>query len=216
MGTKRGMFISFEGSEGCGKTTQIESLRGRLEAGGRQVRQFREPGGTALGERIRDLLQYTPEVADMCPEAELLLFAASRCQLVRTEIQPALESGWDVIADRFLDSTTVYQGFARGLPLKSLEAVSELAVGSVKPELTIVLDMDSVQAFDRVERRGGREDRMEQQSPEFYESVRRGYLKVAELEPDRVHVIDASLSQEQVGEMVWARVQELIACDRGQ
>lgn len=210
------MFISFEGSEGCGKTTQIESLRGRLEAGGRQVRQFREPGGTALGERIRDLLQYTPEVADMCPEAELLLFAASRCQLVRTEIQPALESGWDVIADRFLDSTTVYQGFARGLPLKSLEAVSELAVGSVKPELTIVLDMDSVQAFDRVERRGGREDRMEQQSPEFYESVRRGYLKVAELEPDRVHVIDASLSQEQVGEMVWARVQELIACDRGQ
>lgn len=216
MGTKRGMFISFEGSEGCGKTTQIESLRGRLEAGGRQVRQFREPGGTALGERIRDLLQYTPEVADMCPEAELLLFAASRCQLVRTEIQPALESGWDVIADRFLDSTTVYQGFARGLPLKSLEAVSELAVGSVKPELTIVLDMDSVQAFDRVERRGGREDRMEQQSPEFYESVRRGYLKVAELEPDRVHVIDASLSKEQVGEMVWARVQELIACDRGQ
>ena len=114
---RRGLFITFEGSEGCGKTTQIDALRERLEAGGRRVCQVREPGGTVVGEKIRDLLQYTPEAANMCSEAELCLFAASRSQLVREKIGPALAGGWDVIADRFFDSTTVYQGIGRGLPL---------------------------------------------------------------------------------------------------
>lgn len=203
MAVQRGVFISFEGSEGCGKTTQIRLLRERMEALGRRVEQFREPGATALGERIRQLLQFTPEVADMCPQAELLLFAASRAQLVRECISPALESGRDVIADRFLDSTTVYQGIARGLRLEQVAAVNELAVGAVEPQLTIVLDMDSAAAFERVADRDGPVDRMEQESTEFYESVRSGYLEVASREPARIRVVDASAPVEQVAEVVW-------------
>lgn len=205
-GTSRGSFITFEGSEGCGKTTQIRLLVQRMEAEGRRVEQFREPGGTVLGEQIRTLLQHTPEVADMVPEAELCLFAASRCQLVREKILPALAGGWDVVADRFFDSTTVYQGFGRGLPIDLVNAVNGLAVGQARPDITIVLDMDSREAFDRVMRRGGERDRMEQLPPDFYETVRQGFLSLAAADRERMQVVDASLPAEQVAAIVWQKV----------
>jgi len=202
-----GLFITFEGSEGCGKTTQITALKARLEASGNDVRQVREPGGTVVGEKIRDLLQYTPEAANMFPEAELCLFAASRSQLVREVIAPTLAAGTDVIADRFFDSTTVYQGVGRGLPLDQVHSINGLAVGGHRPHLTVLLDMDSGHAFERVTKRAGVEDRMEQLPPEFYESVRQGYLDIARDEPDRMKVVDASQSNEKVSEDIWAHVE---------
>jgi len=205
----RGLFITFEGSEGCGKTTQIAALRERLEAEGRTVEQVREPGGTVVGEKIRELLQYTPEVKDMCSEAELCLFAASRSQLVREKIGPSLASGSDVIADRFMDSTTVYQGIGRGLPRELVEGINGLAVGDLKPHLTVVLDMDSRHAFERVSARAGVEDRMEQLPPEFYESVRQGYLELARNEPERIEVIDATQTMDEISEIIWQ-----VVCDR--
>ena len=208
----RGIFITFEGSEGCGKTTQITGLRERLESEGRKVCQVREPGGTVVGEKIRDLLQYTPEAANMCSEAELCLFAASRAQLVREKIQPALDEGFDVIADRFMDSTVVYQGMGRGLPLDMVHSVNDLAVGSTRPDLTVLLDMDSEQAFERVRKRAAAiEDRMEQLPAEFYEAVRNGYLEIAKKDPERIKVVNAAQEIESIRDEIW----EWVSAARG-
>jgi dTMP kinase len=130
-----GFLLSFEGSEGCGKSTQIRLLRERLEQSGRRVEVLREPGGTEIGESIRHLLQHSKEGAAMTPEAELLLFAASRAQIVREKIRPLLEAGVFVILDRFLDSTSVYQGHARGLPLDAVNAINRFAIGGTLPQL---------------------------------------------------------------------------------
>lgn len=201
-----GFLLSFEGSEGCGKSTQIALLRARLEAEGRAVVMLREPGGTELGESIRHLLQHAKEGAAMMPETELLLFAASRAQLVREKIRPLLESGTFVILDRFLDSTTVYQGIARGLPLESVRAINHFAIGGTLPDLTLVLDMDSATAWQRIHQSGRELDRMESQPQSFFEKVRQGYLEVAQAEPQRIQVIDAGASPEAVHEAVWERV----------
>lgn len=201
-----GFLLSFEGSEGCGKSTQIALLRTRLEASGRSVVVLREPGGTELGESIRHLLQHAKEGAAMMPETELLLFAASRAQLVREKIRPLLESGTFVILDRFLDSTTVYQGIARGLPLESVRAINHFAIGGTLPDLTLVLDMDSATAWQRIHQSGRELDRMESQPQSFFEKVRQGYLEVAQAEPQRIQVIDAGASPEAVHEAVWERV----------
>lgn len=198
---QKGRFISFEGSEGCGKSTQIRLLADALERDGRQVLLTREPGGTVVGEHIRDLLQHTPEAAAMTPEAELLLFAASRAQLVREVLRPALEQGRWVVADRFLDSTTVYQGLARGLERGAVEAVNRFAVGSLLPDLTLLLDMDAAEGLARANaasREAGRTDRMEGQGLEFFEKVRQGYLELAASEGSRIEVIDASGGIEEV------------------
>ncbi|WP_397380153.1 dTMP kinase [Prosthecobacter sp.] len=201
-----GFLLSFEGSEGCGKSTQIALLRTRLEAAGRNVVVLREPGGTELGESIRHLLQHAKEGAAMTPETELLLFAASRAQLVREKICPLLESGTFVILDRFLDSTTVYQGIARGLPLESVRAINHFAIGGTLPQLTLVLDMDSATAWQRIHQSGRELDRMESQPQSFFEKVRQGYLEVAQAEPQRIQVIDAGASPEAVHAAVWGRV----------
>ena len=201
-----GFFLSFEGSEGCGKSTQIRLLHERLAAAGREVLLTREPGGTFIGERIRELLQYTPEAGDMCDESELLLFAASRAQLVRAELIPALEVGSVVIADRFLDSTTVYQGMARGLDRVAVDAINGFAVGACRPQLTLLLDLDSEEGRRRAAGREGVADRMEQQAAEFYQRVRDGYLELAAAEPERIRVIDASGSVEEVAAAVWSIV----------
>lgn len=198
-----GFLLSFEGSEGCGKSTQIALLRARLEAAGRIVVVLREPGGTELGESIRHLLQHAKEGAAMTPETELLLFAASRAQLVREKIRPLLESGTFVILDRFLDSTTVYQGIARGLPLESVRAINHFAIGGTSPQLTLVLDMDSATAWQRIHQSGRELDRMESQPQSFFEKVRQGYLEVAQAEPARVKIIDASATPEAVHENIW-------------
>ena len=198
-----GFLLSFEGSEGCGKSTQIALLRTRLEAAGRNVVVLREPGGTEIGESIRHLLQHAKEGAAMTPETELLLFAACRAQLVREKICPLLEAGTFVILDRFLDSTTVYQGIARGLPLESVRAINHFAIGGTLPQLTLVLDMDSATAWQRIHQSGRELDRMESQPQSFFEKVRQGYLEVAQAEPVRVKIIEASAAPEAVHENIW-------------
>jgi dTMP kinase len=204
-----GVFITFEGSEGCGKTTQIQRLAARLKTAGLPILLTREPGGTPLGESIRHLLKFAEEGKDMVPEAELLLFAASRAQLVRRVIEPALESGHWVIADRFMDSTTVYQGVARRLDHEAVRFINDFAVGERQPDLTILLDVDPQEAHRRLLRRPrpvGGPDRMEQMPPEFYEAVREGYLTLARDEPERFRVVKAGRSVEVVEEEVWEHV----------
>lgn len=203
-----GFFLSFEGSEGCGKSTQIRMLRERLEGAGREVLLTREPGGTFIGEKIRELLQYTPEAGDMCDESELLLFTASRAQLVRAELIPALAAGSVVIADRFLDSTTVYQGMARGLDRAAVAAINGFAVGACRPQLTLLLDLDAEEGRRRAAGREGVADRMEQQPAEFYQRVREGYLELAAAEPERICVIDASGSVGEVAAAIWGIVSD--------
>jgi dTMP kinase len=208
-----GVFITFEGSEGCGKTTQIQRLAARLKEAGHPILLTREPGGTPLGESIRHLLKFAEEGRDMTPQAELLLFAASRAQLVRKVIEPALEAGSWVIADRFMDSTTVYQGVARRLDHEAVRFINEFAVGERRPDLTIVLDMDPREAHRRLLRRPrpvGEPDRMEQLPPEFYEAVREGYLALAREEPERFRVIQAGRGVEAVEEEVWEHVRGLM------
>ena len=202
----RGSFITFEGSEGCGKSTQIRLLAERLQALGLRVLTTREPGGTAIGEQIRHLLQFAKEGHAMKPEAELLLFAASRAQLVREVIEPALRDGVTVIADRFFDSTTVYQGVARKLSPASVRQINEFACGVCRPDITLVLDLDPAIARGRMLRRPrpvGAEDRMESQPPEFYEAVRAGYLELARAEPERVRLIDAEPPVGQLAQTIW-------------
>lgn len=198
----QGFFISFEGSEGCGKSTQIQRLRQLIERAGRRCEITREPGGTELGEVIRHLLKHAPEGRNMTPESELLLFAASRAQLVREKIRHWLKSGVFVIADRFLDSTVVYQGIARGLDLDAVRRINAFAVGSCLPDLTFVLDLDVEVAFERADARGEPRDRMESEALTFYENVRRGYLDLAREEPDRFVVLDAAESVETVAAQI--------------
>lgn len=208
---QRGKFITFEGSEGCGKSTQIRRFVDHLKDRGLEVLTTREPGGTVVGEKIRHLLQFDQEAADMTPESELLLFAASRAQLVRSEIAPALERGTWVVADRFLDSTTVYQGIGRGLDLASVKAINAFAVGETRPDLTILLDLDVEVGHSRaVVASGGKEDRMEAQPMEFFRSVRQGYLDLAREEPERIAVIDASVSIDEVTAAIQAEFAERV------
>lgn len=196
---QRGVFISFEGSEGCGKSTQIALLESRLREAGKEVLRTREPGGTFIGERIRELLQHTEEAENMTSEAELLLFAASRAQLVREIVAPALKRGTWVIADRFLDSTTVYQGTGRGLKPEDVAAVNRFAVADWTPELTILLDMDAPEAHRRAMKAGDAgPDRMEREPIDFFERVRRGYLALAAQNPERFAVIDGAKSIEEI------------------
>ena len=136
-----GLFITFEGTEGCGKSTQINALAARLQDQGQQVLQTREPGGTPLGEAVRNLLQHDEAGADMSPEAELLLFTASRAQLTRERILPAIAKGEIVLCDRFMDSTTVYQGVARQINTQAVATINRFAVGEARPDLTILIDL---------------------------------------------------------------------------
>src|SRR5437667_9482653 len=184
-------FITFEGSEGCGKTTQVQRLAARLERCGIPYVVTREPGGTPIGETIRELLQFAPHNSAMTAETELLLFEASRSQLVREIITPALERGLCVIADRFLDSTTVYQGAARKLDHETVERLNAFVVNDCVPDITFVLDVDAATAESRMQK-PRRPDRMEQQSAEFHERVRRGYRDLAAREPNRMVLIDGS------------------------
>jgi dTMP kinase len=197
--SQTGFFISFEGSEGCGKSTQIQLLAERFSRAGIEPVVVREPGGTAVGESIRHLLQHSPHAREMTVECELLLFAASRAQLVREKILPALAAGQIVISDRFLDSTTVYQGVARMIPSDIVEEINRFAAGPRLPDITFLLDMDANEAHKRITgRRTGAPDRMEEQPAEFYETVRRGYLNLALNCPDRIRLLDAAKPEEEI------------------
>src|SRR5262245_16585165 len=195
-------FITFEGSEGSGKSTQAERLAARLQQCEVRYILTREPGGTPIGESIRELLQFAPHNSDMTPEAELLLFDASRSQLVREVIRPALERDMCVIADRFFDSTTVYQGAARKLDREMIQRLNEFAVGDCIPDITFVLDVDAATAQSRMQREPRKADRMEQQPEEFYERVREGYRELARQEPRRV-VLIGSGDPDEVESEVW-------------
>lgn len=187
-----GFFLSLEGSEGCGKSTQLQRIKTYLESRSIEPVMVREPGGTALGEKIRHLLQHDDAGEGMAPEAELLLFAASRAQMMREVVEPALAAGRVVVADRFIDSTTVYQGVARGLSVDMIRQVNAIATGGRKPDLTLLLDLDVATGRARSDSRGDAPDRMEREPDAFFESVRNGYLELAGAEPERIVVIDAA------------------------
>jgi dTMP kinase len=195
-------FITFEGSEGCGKSTQVQRLAARLERSGIPYLVTREPGGTPIGETLRELLQFAPHNSAMTPETELLLFEASRSQLVREIIKPALERGLCVIADRFFDSTTVYQGAARKLDREVVQRLNAFAVGDCVPDITFVLDVDAATAALRMQK-PRKADRMEQQPAEFYERVREAYHELAALEPKRIVLIDGSREADQIENEIW-------------
>jgi len=195
-------FITFEGSEGCGKSTQVQLLATHLKILGVPFLVTREPGGTAIGESIRELLQFAPQSVGMTPETELLLFEASRSQLVREVIKPALERGECVIADRFFDSTTVYQGAARKLDRKVVRQLNAFAVGDCVPDITFWLDVDLETARSRMQQ-PRRPDRMERQTVEFYEQVRDGYQELAKWQRDRIVVIKGWQSPHDIEKEIW-------------
>jgi dTMP kinase len=199
-------FITFEGSEGSGKSTQAERLAARLKQCGVQCILTREPGGTPIGESIRELLQFAPHNSNMTPETELLLFEASRSQLVREVIKPALERGMCVIADRFFDSTTVYQGAARKLDREVIEGLNAFAVGDCVPDITFVLDVNAATAESRMQRMQRQADRMEQQPAEFYERVREGYRALAAREPNRIVLINGSRDPDEIETEMWKKL----------
>ncbi|RCL30780.1 MAG: dTMP kinase [Puniceicoccaceae bacterium] len=206
-----GYLITFEGSEGCGKTTQINALAKRLEDQGKTVQITREPGGTVIGEKIRGLLQDPEHSNEISALTELLLFSASRSQLISSVIRPALERGEIVISDRFYDSTLVYQGLGRSIDRSLIEQVNTLTVGSLVPDLTILLDLDAEVGIARAkQRQSGELDRIETESLEFFQAVREGYLKLAKAEADRFIVLDGLLPVDQIEEQVWQAIKAFI------
>lgn len=203
----KGLFITFEGGEGCGKSTQIKRLGDRLRATGREVLETREPGGTDLGEAIRQLLQHDDAGYGMTAEAELLLFAASRAQHVRERIAPALSRGVMILCDRFMDSTTAYQGVARAIDPDQVEAFNRFAVGPTLPHLTFLFDLSPELGLARIQdRSGGSLDRMEQEAIEFHQAVRQGYLDLAKANPDRFITLEASQTIESLEGEIWNHV----------
>jgi len=191
------MFITFEGSEGSGKSTQIALLAAFLRRAELEVVLTQEPGGTDIGRQIRKTLHDVDNNA-MTAEAEVLLYSASRAQLTREQIAPALARGAVVLCDRFADSTIAYQGYGRGLSLESLTAMNDFAIGDVRPQLTIFLDIDVEQGLRRRVVGGDELNRMDRQAVEFYMRVRDGYLALAESEPERWVTVDASRPVEEI------------------
>lgn len=187
-----GLFITFEGPEGAGKSTQIELLAEVFRQRGRAVLTTREPGGTPLGEELRRLVKHFGGPGSVAPEAELLLFGASRAQLVRHVVRPHLERGGVVLCDRFADSTTVYQGCARGLDAAFIERLHAFAIGDCWPDLTFVLDVSVETGFSRARTRaeGAPVDRIEAEAKPFHEAVRQGFLALAKRHPERFRVVD--------------------------
>lgn len=203
----RGRFITLEGPEGAGKTTQARRLIARLKSAGLDVVYTREPGGTPTGEAIRELLQHDKAGEPLCPETEIFLFAASRAQLVRRVILPALAGGKVVVCDRFVDSTTAYQGYGRGFDIEQVLAINAFAIDGAVPDLTLLLDVPVELGLDRVH---GRQqalfadmDRIEREERAFHERVRGGYLALARRFEGRFRVIDATRSPEEVEQEVW-------------
>lgn len=190
---KKGLFITFEGADGCGKTTQMKLLAEYLQEKGHEVVITREPGGKGLGEKVREiLLNYDGEVSDRC---ESFLFLADRAQNIDIIVNPAVEAGKIVLCDRHIDSTVAYQGFGRGLDIERINMLNNLATNGRKPDLTFVFDIDVETSMQRV---GKHKDRMENAGKEFHNRVRFGYLELAKKEPDRIKVIDATKSIEEI------------------
>jgi dTMP kinase len=201
-----GLFITFEGGEGCGKSTHSRLLLKKLQQQNVPAVLTHEPGGTPLGNELRNLLKRR-RGSPVSPQAELFLLAASRAQLVAEVIRPALEEGKVVICDRFTHSTMVYQGYGRGLDFTAIKMVNNMATRNLNPDLIILLDISPEQGLAR---KRSLKDRFELEDLSFHRRVREGYLKMAEAEPDRWLVIDASLPKAKVSEIIWDRVSQLL------
>ena len=217
MAGKRGRFITFEGIDGCGKTTQLEMVAERLRALNMPVTRAREPGGTAVGDAIRRILLDSATVR-LAPVAEVLLYFASRAQNVDEVIGPALESGRVVLCDRFVDASAAYQGAGRGLGSELIENLERIACRGVKPDLTFILDIEPATSIrralernrDAAETGSADENRFEGESLEFFSRVRGAYLEIAAREPGRAVVIDGERSRQAVQQEVWQHVQRLL------
>jgi len=196
------------GPEGSGKSTQIARLAAHLQQSGREIVATREPGGTEIGEQIRNIIVHNSKGDEMCPETELLLFTAARAQLVREVIAPALMKGAIVLSDRFLDSSTVYQGIGRNLAADPVNQINRFAVGNVMPDLTIVIDVPTEVSLARLRQRASDlPDRMERENLEFYKKIRDGYLVLTKGMPERFLVIDGTKPQDAIAKKIWTEVQ---------
>lgn len=199
------MFITLEGPDGSGKTTQIRLLHEALVAAGYDVLLTREPGGTVIGDQVRAVLHDVANV-ELVPTAEILLYSASRAQLVAQVIRPALAAGRIVLCDRYADSTMAYQGYGRGLDLDALRAITRFATGDLRPDLTVLLDLEPQVGLSRRQVGGGELNRMDQQGADFYQRTRQGYMALAAEEPERWMRVDASGPVEEVAQAVRAAV----------
>lgn len=202
---KKGLFITLEGADGCGKTTQLNLLKEYLTSSGYEIVVTREPGGKGLGEKLREiLLNYDGEVSDRC---EAFLYLADRAQNIDTIIKPAINSGKIVLCDRHTDSSVAYQGYGREQNIDNINMLNELAVNGVHPDLTIVFDIDTEISMARV---GAEKDRLESAGIEFHKRVRNGYLEIAKKNPQRIKVVDASQTIEDVQRDVIKIIEEVL------
>jgi dTMP kinase len=230
----KGLFVTFEGSEGCGKSTQVELLEQRLRSLSYRVRTLREPGGTSIGEEIRHTLKHSKNNVAMTPEAELLLMSASRAQLVRETIRPALAVGEIVVCDRFYDSTVAYQGYGRGLDLQFVKSVTDFAVGDTRPNLTLLLSVPiEISESRRLARKESMllevppqskkpeshaklpfseplRDRMEEADRSFFERVVKGFEAIAAAEPQRVRLINGVRPMDIICAEIWEAVRPVL------
>ena len=206
-----GKLISFEGAEGSGKSTQIARLAKRLVHLTHDVVTVREPGGTEIGEQVRNIIVHNSGGDEMCAETELLLFAAARAQLVREVIAPALLHGSIVLCDRFMDSSTVYQGIGRNLAADPVSMINQFAVGNVMPQVTIVLDVPPTISKERIRQRASDvPDRMERENIDFYTAIREGYLLLAESMPERIVLIDGTLTEDEIETKIWEVISKAV------
>ncbi len=205
----RGLFITFEGTDGTGKTTQIQRLSVDLRQANYDVCLTREPGGTPVSEQIRDML-LNPDHSEMAATTEVLLYAASRAQHVSEVIKPALKAGKIVISSRFADATVVYQGYGRGLDLERIHHLNRIATDGVTPDVTFVLDLPVEIGLQRVQKSRGGLDRLEREKIEFHRRLREGYQLLAKQEPQRLKLIDAQVNPEQVYAQIQAVIQPLL------
>ena len=208
-----GKFISFEGGDGAGKSTQLSLLSGDLEALGRRVILTREPGGTRLSEQIRSWVLHESDA--LCKQAELLLIFAARAQHISEVIRPALLRGDWVLCDRFTDASYAYQGGGRGMPVGFIQQIEAVSTEGMRPDLTLLLDLPVIQGIERSVGRGQGSDRFEEQDLEFKQRVRQAYLDRQSDEPDRIRMINATKSVESVHTQIWDLVSNLIDREDG-
>jgi dTMP kinase len=206
--SKKGIFISMEGPDGSGKSTQIEKIKSYLEGEGYEVVVTREPGGTAISEAVREII-LNKAYTEMGYMTEALLYASARAQLVSEVIKPAIESGRAVISDRFIDSSAVYQGMARGLGVENIYNINEYAIQGIMPDVTFLLDLPARTGISR--KKDQKElDRMELESIEFHEKVAQGYRDLAKLSPERIYTVDAAADIETVSGNIIKKLQEIL------
>jgi len=202
------LFITFEGGEGSGKSLQTRALYRKLNRLDVPAILIHEPGSTPLGERLTRLLKWAKDT-DISPVTELMLFNASRAQLLDEVVRPALKAGKVVICDRYTDSTIAYQGYGRKLDIDTIKSINDMATGALKPDLTVLLDIPVSEGFAR--KTGQEPDRFEKEAQAFHQRVRKGYLKLAAEEPQRWLVVDATLTKERIKQIIWKKVSSLLS-----